>query len=184
MRNTLLILFATFSLILTKNCLAQTVFDSQKAIKVSNGDTVAINKNAVIIDSLDFEKIRLNLLHYTELKDVYEQNLDSNRKLVSQLRSTQVKLKKLLESNKIQSQELIALNKIVENLNALSNDMGTVNDNLASNNQDFSATINNLESTNKELRKELKKLRFRNVRNYIISGLIGAAIGGAIVAIY
>lgn len=164
--------------------MAQSVFDSQKALKASLGDTISINKNAVIIDSAEFEKIRLNLLHYTELKNVYERNLDSNKKLASQLKSTQEKLKKLLESNVIESQDLIVLNKIVENLNALSNDMGTVNDNLASNNQDFSATINNLESTNKELRKELKKLRFRNIRNYIISGLIGAVIGGAIVAIY
>jgi DNA repair ATPase RecN len=158
-------------------------FEAQKAIKLEIGDTLIIFKKAVALDSVEFEKIRANLTNYKELSESYDLYANNNNQLISNLKLTQQKLSKITDNTKINEADLVAIKSIVADINSLSNDFGSVNTKLEHNNKNFTQYINELETNNAALNNEINKLKIKNLKNYLISGLIGVAVGATIISI-
>lgn len=155
----------------------KVIFDNQSALQVEKGDTLYIKKPAVILDTLNFNKIRLNLENYKQLKNDYQKNIEINKKLVNQLSATQDRLDKILKSNDLQKEEINKLRTLVNEINTLSGEMEVVNNDFDVNNEAFNNNLEAMNENNKRLNKEISRLRIRNIKSHIITALLGATIG-------
>lgn len=155
---TILLLFSFVSIIsIDLNAQFNKSFNDQKALRLNSGDTLLLQKTAVVLDSIEFEKIRINLEEYKTLKISYLNNIKENKKLITQLSDNHKRLSILLNNNELQAKEISELRNLVNEMSDLSADMKVVNQNFESNNMEFDENLDVMKKNNLFFDQEIRE---------------------------
>ena len=141
------------------------------------GDTLFFQTPGIVLDSIEFEKIRINLKEYKSLRTIYLNNIEANKKLVTQLNDNQKRLSILLDNNDSQTKEINKLKTLANDMSELSSEMKIVNDNFESNNKAFDHNLDEMKENNKKLNQEINRIKRKNIKSHIIIGIVGATLG-------
>ena len=147
------------------------------AYRLETGDTLLVQKPSVAIDSVTFHSIESNLKNYASLQALSKEQRENFEQVVSKLYQTMVKVEALVENAVTEEEHVLALKDELIKLQQITENLDQTNSGLSENNAALNENIQELQATNKELRKEIRAIRLRNIRNYIIVGVLGVGIG-------